>query len=111
MPHTIAESFSWLPPVMNTPDDASMAATRSGSWASSRVSGATETTSPAPSRRKRASYTSETAGPSEEAVGITAIRARSPPAAATNSFKMVRRRSLSSAPPMIIRGPMGMGTP
>ena len=31
-----------------------------------------------------------------------------PPLAATKSFRMVRRRSLSSAPPMIMRGPLGM---
>ena len=43
-----------------------------------------------------------------DAVAITAIRACSPPHAATNSLRIVRRRSLSSAPPMIMRGPDGM---
>src|SRR5687768_924557 len=44
-------------------------------------------------------------GPSEDAVGITTIRASRPPAAATNSLRMRRLRSLSSAPPMIMSGP------
>ena len=71
VPQMIAESLSWLPPVMKTPVASSTALTRSGSWASSRLSGRTGTTSPAPSRRNRASYTSTTSSPSEEAVGIS----------------------------------------
>ncbi len=39
---------------------------------------------------------------------MTAMRASAPPLAATNSLRMVRLRSLSSAPPMIMRGPVGM---
>src|SRR5688572_15681351 len=44
---------------------------------------------------------------------MTAIRASLPPLARTKSLRMLRLRSLSSAPPMIIRGPRvgaeGMG--
>ena len=101
----MADSLSWLPPVMKTPVASATAFTRSGSCASSRLSGRTGTTSPAPSRRKRASYTSTTSSPSDEAVGIRAMRASAPPLAATNSLRMVRWRSLSSAPPITIRGP------
>src|SRR4051812_47160442 len=36
------------------------------------------------------------------------MRACGPPLAATNSFRTRRLRSLSSAPPMIVRGPPGM---
>ncbi len=109
VPQTIAESLSWLPPVMKIPVTSSSTASSSGSCESSRLSGRTATTSAAPSRRKRASYTSVTSGPSEEAEGMTAIRASAPPARFTNSLRMVRPRSLSSAPPMIIRGPLGIG--
>ena len=93
---------------MKTPVASSTAATSRGSWASSRLSGRTATTSAAPSRRNSASYTSVTSEPIDDAVGITAIRASSPPAARTNSWRIVRLRSLSSAPPMIMRGPWGM---
>ena len=55
VPQITADSFSWLPPVMNTPVALSSSASRSGSWASSRLSGRTETTSAAPSLRNRAS--------------------------------------------------------
>ena len=51
-------------------------------------------------RRRRRSR-----GRGEEAVGITAMRASRPPLAATNSLRMRRLRSLSSAPPMIMSGP------
>src|SRR3954467_15314825 len=47
--------------------------------------------------------------PRLDAVGITAMRASGPPAAATNSLRTRRLRSLSSAPPMIMSGPRGMG--
>ena len=72
-------------PVMKTPVAVVEQRDQAGSWASSRLSGRTATTSPAPSRRKSASYTSTTSGPSEEAVGITAIRASAPPLRVTNS--------------------------
>ena len=55
VPLTSAESFSWLPPVMKMPVAASSSATSAGSWASSRLSGRTATTSAAPSVRKSAS--------------------------------------------------------
>ena len=89
VPLITAESLSWLPPVMKMPVASSSRATRSGSWASSRLSGRTATTSAAPSLRNSASYTSTTSGPSEDAVGMTAIRACSPPLAATNSLRIV----------------------
>ncbi len=108
VPQITEDSFSWLPPVMKTPVALPISAIRSGSCASSRLSGRTETTSAAPSLRNSASYTSTTSGPSEDAVAITAIRACSPPLAATNSVRIVRLRSLSSAPPMIMSGPVGM---
>src|ERR1700712_5023801 len=44
-------------------------------------------------------------GPSDEAVGITAMRASAPPARWTNSLSTVRLPSLSSAPPMTSRSP------
>ena len=69
VPQITEDSFSWLPPVMNTPVALPISATRSGSCASSRLSGRTETTSAAPSLRNSASYTSTTSGPSEDAVG------------------------------------------
>jgi hypothetical protein len=108
VPERIAESLSWLPPVMKMPVASPSRFTSSSSWASSRVSGRTATTSAAPSLRNRASYTPTTSGPREDAVGITAIRASDPPLAATNSVRIERLRSLSSAPPMIMRGPLGM---
>ena len=55
VPQITAESLSWLPPVMKTPLASSTSFTRSGSWASSRLSGRQAMTSPAPSRRKSAS--------------------------------------------------------
>ena len=109
VPLMIPESLSWLPPVMKTPVAPSSAATRSSSWASSRDAGSTAATSAAPSLRKSASYTATISSPIEEAVGITTMRASRPPLAATKSCRTVRRRSLSSAPPMIMRGPRGMG--
>ncbi len=39
---------------------------------------------------------------------MTTMRASRPPLATTNSLRIVRLRSLSSAPPMIMRGPEGM---
>src|SRR4051812_39409500 len=105
VPQMTAESLSWFPPVMKTPLASSMTLTRSGSWASSRVSGRQAVTSPAPSRRNRASYTSTTSSARLEAVGITTTRASAPPEATTKSPRIVGLRSLSSAPPMIISGP------
>ena len=102
-------SLSWLPPVMKTPVAFSRMPTRSGSWDCSRLSGRTIVTSAAPSARNSASYTSTISSPRLDAVGSTAIRASGPPLAATNSFRMRLLRSLSSAPPMIMRGPRGMG--
>ena len=105
VPLTIADSLSWLPPVMKMPVTSSSRPTTSGSSASSRLSGRAATTSAAPSRRKSASYTSTTSGPSELAVGMTAILAFSPPARETKVLSTVRRPSLSSAPPIAMRGP------
>ncbi len=55
VPQTTPDSLSWLPPVMKMPVAPSMAATRSGSCASSRLSGRAARTSPAPSLVKSAS--------------------------------------------------------
>src|SRR5262249_12989468 len=101
-------SLSWLPPVMKMPVALPSRPTRSSSRASSRLSGRTIVTSAAPSARNTASYSSTTSSPRLDAVGITAMRASVAPAAATNSLITRRLRSLSSAPPMIIRGPGGM---
>src|SRR5262245_12790016 len=90
---------------MKTPVASSTIFTRSGLWASSRLSGRHAVTSPAPRRRNRASYTSTISSPRLDAVGITTTRASGPPHAATKSLRMVRFLSLSSAPPMIISGP------
>ena len=100
------DSLSWLPPVMKTPVALSSAATSAGSWASSRRLRPDRDHLGGAQPRNSASYTSTTSSPSEDAVGITAIRASGPPLAATNSLRIVRRRSLSSAPPMIMRGPL-----
>ena len=108
VPLTTADSLSWLPPVMKIPVTSASRSTYAGSWASSRLSGRTETTSAAPSLRKSASYTSTISGPSDDAVAITAIRALGPPLASTKWLRTERRRSLSSAPPMIMSGPGGV---
>src|SRR5689334_12751435 len=105
VPLTIADSLSWLPPVMKMPVTSSSVPTCAGSSASSRLSGRAATTSRAPRRRNSASYTSTTSGPSELAVGTTAIFASSPPASETNVLSTVRRPSLSSAPPIAISAP------
>ncbi len=100
VPLMIAESFSWLPPVMKMPVTSSSRSTYDGSEACSRLSGRAPNTSAAPSRVNSATYTSMISGPRLEAVGTTAIRASSPPHAATNLVSTVRFWSLSSAPPM-----------
>src|SRR4051812_21236491 len=46
-----------------------------------------------------------TSGPSEDAVGTTAMAASGPPDASTKSRRTVRRPSLSSAPPMMKSAP------
>ncbi len=108
VPLTTAESLSWLPPVMKMPVAPSRRSTSSGECASSRDSGLTWSTSAAPRVRNRASYTPITSPPMEEAVGMTAMRASAPPLRLTKSRRIARLRSLSSAPPMIMRGPVGM---
>ena len=105
VPQMIALSLSWLPPVMKMPVAFSrIARPGPGPCASSRLCGRTSVTSAAPSARNSASYTSTISSPREDAVGITAMRASGPPLAATNSLRIRRLRSLSSAPPMIMRG-------
>ena len=59
----------------------------------------------APSRVKSATYSSMISGPRLDAVATTAIRAFSPPHAATKRDSTVRFWSLSSAPPMTYSAP------
>ena len=88
VPQMIADSLSWLPPVMKMPVASSSSGDQVGVVRPrSRLSGRTPTTSPAPSLRNSASYTSTTSSPRLDAVGITAIRASAPPLAATKSLE------------------------
>ena len=105
VPATTIDSRSWLPPVMNTPVALATVSAGPGASASSRVAGRRGMTSAAPRSVNTCRYSSRISSPSEEAVAITAIRARRPPASCTKRLRMVRWPSLSSAPPMATRTP------
>ena len=106
VPQMIAESLSWLPPVMKMP--VAIVEQRDADQGRARpreLSGRTATTSAAPSlTEERVVHlddlgTQRGGGRDDGDAGVAAA------ARGTNSLRMVRLRSLSSAPPMIIRGP------
>ena len=106
VPQMTADSLSWLPPVMKTPVASSTTFTRSGSWALLATLGAAggDLAGPQPPEQcvvHLDDLVTEAGGRRDHhdpGVGAAATRS-------TKSFRMMRLPSLSSAPPMIIRGP------
>src|SRR4029450_161007 len=90
---------------MNTPVALATVSAGPGASASSRVAGRSAMTWAAPRAVHTFRYRPRTPSPSEDALAITAIRARRPPARWTKWLRMVRWPSLSSAPPMAMRTP------
>ncbi len=106
VPSTTRDSRSWFPPVRKIPVAESTSAAASGSFASCRVSGRRPDTRPMPMPRNSIAYSSVACSPRLEAVLTTTTWAWGPPDRRQNRWRMTLSLSLSSAPPMIITGPI-----